>query len=93
MVWDLITAQLENIIGCKKVLYLLCVIRQNVICLVMIILREELNDYAEQLKRASKTDTIPVMNEKSEFVIVLQKGAWALHVLRETLVQRFPKSG
>ena len=26
---------------------------------------EELNDYAEQLKRASKTDTIPVMNEKA----------------------------
>ena len=25
---------------------------------------EELNDYAEQLKRASKTDTSPVMNEK-----------------------------
>ncbi len=44
---------------------------------------EELNDYAEQLKRASKTDTIPVMNEKASSLSFYKKGAWALHVLRE----------
>ncbi|MQP25861.1 M1 family peptidase [Flavobacterium sp. LMO8] len=46
---------------------------------------EELNDYAEQLKRASKTDTIPVMNEKASSLSFYKKGAWALHVLREDI--------
>lgn len=46
---------------------------------------EELNDYAEQLKRASKTDTIPVMNEKASSLSFYKKGAWALHVIREDI--------
>lgn len=46
---------------------------------------EELNDYAEQLKRASKTDTIPVMDEKASSLSFYKKGAWALHVMREDI--------
>jgi aminopeptidase N len=46
---------------------------------------EELYDYAEQLKRASKTDTIPVMNEKASSLSFYKKGAWALHVMREDI--------
>ncbi len=46
---------------------------------------EELNDYAEQLKGASKNDTIPVMNEKASSLSFYKKGAWALHVLREDI--------
>jgi len=46
---------------------------------------EELNDYAEQLNRASKTDTIPVMNEKASSLSFYKKGAWALHVMREDI--------
>lgn len=46
---------------------------------------EELYDYAEQLKHASKTDTIPVMNEKASSLSFYKKGAWALHVMREDI--------
>lgn len=46
---------------------------------------EELNDYAEQLKRAAKTDTIPVMHEKASSLSFYKKGAWALHVMREDI--------
>ena len=46
---------------------------------------EELNDYAEQLKRASKTDTIPVMDQKASSLSFYKKGAWALHVMREDI--------
>ncbi len=46
---------------------------------------EELNDYAELLKRASKTDTIPVMDEKASSLSFYKKGAWALHVMREDI--------
>jgi len=46
---------------------------------------EELNDYAEQLKRASKTDTIPVINEKASSLSFYKKGSWALHVMREDI--------
>ena len=46
---------------------------------------KELNDYAEQLNRASKTDTIPVMNEKASSLSFYKKGAWALHVMREDI--------
>ena len=49
---------------------------------------EELNDYAEQLKRASKTDTIPVMNEKASSLSFYKKGAWALHVMREDIGEK-----
>ncbi len=38
-----------------------------------------------QLRNASKTDTIPVMNEKASSLTYYQKGAWALHVLRESI--------
>ena len=54
---------------------------------------EELNDYAEQLMRASKTDTIPVMNEKASSLSFYKKGAWALHVLREDIgAKKFQKA-
>lgn len=43
----------------------------------------ELYQIAERLQQASKTDTIPVMNEKASSLSFYQKGAWALHVLRE----------
>ncbi len=46
---------------------------------------EALNDYAEQLYRASKNDTIPVLNEKASSLTFYKKGAWALHVLREDI--------
>lgn len=36
-----------------------------------------------QLKQASKTDTIPLLNAKASSLSFYQKGAWALHVLRE----------
>lgn len=43
----------------------------------------ELYEMAERLQQASKTDTIPVLNEKASTLSFYQKGAWALHVLRE----------
>jgi aminopeptidase N len=36
-----------------------------------------------QLKQASKTDTIPVLDAKASSLSFYQKGAWALHILRE----------
>jgi aminopeptidase N len=38
-----------------------------------------------QLRNASKTDTIPVMNEKASSLSFYQKGAWALHYMREKI--------
>lgn len=38
-----------------------------------------------QLRNAAKTDTIPVMNEKASSLSFYQKGAWALHYLREKI--------
>lgn len=38
-----------------------------------------------QLKNAAKSDTIPVMNEKASSLSFYQKGAWALHVIREKI--------
>ena len=38
-----------------------------------------------QLKNAAKNDTIPVMNEKASSLSFYQKGAWALHVIRESI--------
>jgi aminopeptidase N len=43
----------------------------------------EMYQIAERLQQAAKTDTIPVMNEKASSLSFYQKGAWALHVLRE----------
>jgi len=45
----------------------------------------ELYDYALQLRSATKTDTIPVMNEKASSLSFYKKGAWALHTLREDI--------
>ena len=38
-----------------------------------------------QLKKAAKTDTIPILSEKASSLSYYQKGAWALHFLRETI--------
>ena len=38
-----------------------------------------------QLRNAAKTDTIPVLNEKTSSFSFYQKGAWALHLIRETI--------
>ncbi len=37
------------------------------------------------LKNAAKTDTIPVMNERASSLSFYQKGAWALHFVRESI--------
>jgi aminopeptidase N len=38
---------------------------------------------AQQLAEASKFDKLPILNEKASSLTFYQKGAWALHVLRE----------
>ena len=38
-----------------------------------------------QLRNAARTDTIPVLNEKASSFSFYQKGAWALHLIRETI--------
>ena len=46
-----------------------------------------------QLRNAAKTDTIPVMNEKASSLSFYQKGAWALHVIRESIgADKFQKA-
>lgn len=45
----------------------------------------KLYDMAMNLQQAAKTDTIPVMDEKASSLSFYQKGAWALHVLRESV--------
>ncbi len=40
---------------------------------------------SRQLQEASRTDSIPVLNEKASSLSFYQKGAWALHVLREQI--------
>ncbi|WPR70585.1 M1 family metallopeptidase [Flavobacterium sp. NG2] len=40
---------------------------------------------AQQLKYASRTDTIPVLNAKASSLTFYQKGAWALFVLNEAI--------
>lgn len=48
---------------------------------------------AEQIKFASKTDTVPIMNEKASSLSFYQKGAWALHTIRETIgAKKFNKA-
>ncbi|MBC7439186.1 MAG: M1 family metallopeptidase [Flavobacterium sp.] len=42
-------------------------------------------EMAERLQQNSKTDTIPILNEKASSLSFYQKGAWALHVLRENV--------
>ncbi|TRX35789.1 M1 family metallopeptidase [Flavobacterium sp. ZT3R18] len=41
-----------------------------------------------QLKQAAKTDTIPVLSAKASSLSFYQKGAWALHVLREGIGEK-----
>jgi len=43
---------------------------------------------ALQLRNVAKTDTIPVMNEKASSLSFYQKGAWALHVIREAIGEK-----
>jgi aminopeptidase N len=45
----------------------------------------KLYESAQQLKFASKTDTIPVLNAKASSLTFYQKGAWALFVLHESI--------
>jgi aminopeptidase N len=40
------------------------------------------------LRKESKTDTIPILNEKASSYSFYQKGAWALHVIRETIGEK-----
>lgn len=47
----------------------------------------ELYQMAERLQQVSKSDTIPILNEKASSLTFYQKGAWALHVLREGVGQ------
>ena len=43
----------------------------------------KLFETSQQLKQAQETDTIPLMNPKASSLTFYQKGAWALHILRE----------
>lgn len=53
----------------------------------------ELYEMAERLQKASKSDTIPLLNEKASSLTFYQKGAWALHFLREQIGQvKFQKA-
>ncbi len=45
----------------------------------------KLYESAQQLKFASRTDTIPVLNAKASSLSFYQKGAWALFVLHEKI--------
>ena len=45
----------------------------------------EMLKIADELAEASKTDLIPVMNEKASSLSFYKKGAWALHILREAV--------
>lgn len=48
----------------------------------------QLYSYANRLKVAAMSDTIPVMNEKASSLSFYQKGAWALHVIREKIGEK-----
>ena len=39
-------------------------------------------EMAEKIQRATKMDTIPILNEKASSLSFYQKGAWAIHVMR-----------
>ncbi len=45
----------------------------------------QLYESAQQLKYASRTDSIPVLNAKASSLTFYQKGAWALFVLHQTI--------
>lgn len=42
-------------------------------------------EMAERLQQNAKTDTIPILNDKASSLTFYQKGAWAVHVLRENV--------
>lgn len=46
---------------------------------------KKLYDISLQLRNASKTDSIPILNEKASTLSFYQKGAWVLFVLREEI--------
>lgn len=48
----------------------------------------KLYESAQQLKFASRTDTIPVLNAKASSLTFYQKGAWALFVLQEAIGEK-----
>lgn len=48
----------------------------------------QLYSYANRLKVAAKTDSIPVMNEKASSLSFYQKGAWALHYVKESIGEK-----
>jgi aminopeptidase N len=48
----------------------------------------QLFSYSNRLKVAAKTDTIPIMNEKASTLSFYQKGAWALHFIRESIGEK-----
>jgi aminopeptidase N len=48
----------------------------------------KLYESSMQLKQASKADTIPVLNAKASSLSFYQKGAWALHALREGIGEK-----
>lgn len=53
----------------------------------------ELYEMAERLQKASKSDTISLLNEKASSLTFYQKGAWALHFLREQIgPEKFQKA-
>ncbi|MBF2708570.1 M1 family metallopeptidase [Flavobacterium soyangense] len=53
----------------------------------------KLYEYAQQLKQAFKTDSIPVLNANASSLSFYQKGAWALYVLHEGIGDKaFKKS-
>lgn len=43
---------------------------------------------ATQLRNAAKTDSIPILNEKASSLTFYQKGAWALHFMRESIGEK-----
>ncbi len=43
----------------------------------------ELYEMAERLQRVATTDTEPILSDKASSLTYYQKGAWALHILRE----------
>ena len=45
----------------------------------------KLHQTAQQIKYASRTDSIPILNEKASSLSFYQKGAWALFVIHEAL--------
>jgi aminopeptidase N len=49
-----------------------------------------LYEMGEALRQAERHDTIPLLNEKASSLTFYEKGAWALHVLRENVgVEKF----